>query len=201
MSERRVALTFDAEHPSRAGNRPGTEQTILDTLAGTEVRGTFFLQGRWTSAYPDVASRIAREGHLIGNHSHFHAPMSLLSPAGIRVDLDEAERRIKDATGVDPKPWFRCPFGDGSDRPEVLGALEASGYRNVDWNVDSNDWDEGSTPSDVRTAVVEAALTRTDTAVVLFHSWSSATAAALAAIIQDLRAGGASFVTAAEATT
>ena len=91
MSDRQVALTFDAEHPSRAGNHPGTEEAILETLAGAEVRATFFLQGRWTSAYPGMAGRMAGDGHLIGNHSHFHAPMPLLSPAGIRIDLDEAE--------------------------------------------------------------------------------------------------------------
>src|SRR5437870_1186991 len=105
MSERRVALTFDAEHPSRAGTEAGTVEAILETLAEGQVEGTFFIQGRWASAYPLLARRIATEGHLIGNHSHYHAPMPLLSPHGIQIDIRESERRITDITGIDPKPW------------------------------------------------------------------------------------------------
>ena len=85
MSELRVALTFDAEHPSRAANDPDAPEAILDALGAADVRGTFFVQGRWASAYPDVARRMASDGHLIGNHSHYHARLSLLSPAGVRA--------------------------------------------------------------------------------------------------------------------
>jgi peptidoglycan/xylan/chitin deacetylase (PgdA/CDA1 family) len=196
----RVALTFDAEHPSRAGHGAGTEEALLDTLAGAGLKGTFFLQGRWASAYPAIARRIAAEGHLIGNHSHYHAPMPLLSPEGIRVDVEEAERRITDVTGRDPKPWFRCPFGDGADRSDILAALEAIGYRDVAWNVDSNDWSEDSTAPKVKEAVVSATLGTRGTSTVLFHTWSAATAAALPSIIEELGSRGASFVTAAEVT-
>jgi peptidoglycan/xylan/chitin deacetylase (PgdA/CDA1 family) len=198
MSEPRVALTFDAEHPSRLGNDRGAEGAILDALAAVAARGTFFLQGRWVSAYPDIAGRIARDGHLIGNHSHYHASFPLLSAEGRRFDLEEAERRIKGATGVDPKPWFRFPFGDGSDDAELLEAVEASGYRNVGWTVDSEDWREDASSSGVRTAVVQGVRRETNAAVVLFHTWSAATAAALPSTLEDLLADGASFVTAAE---
>jgi peptidoglycan-N-acetylglucosamine deacetylase len=199
MGKLRVALTFDAEHPSRPGNAPGTDEAILAALADADIRATFFLQGRWTSAYPRVARRIAADGHLIGNHSHYHAPMPLLSDEGVRVDVAESEGRIGDVAGVDPKPWFRCPFGDGSDMPAVLAALEALGYRNVSWNVDSEDWREGRTAADVRSAVVDSVPAANEPAVVLFHTWSAATGEALPGLIADLRARDASFVTVAEA--
>jgi peptidoglycan/xylan/chitin deacetylase (PgdA/CDA1 family) len=198
MNDLRVALTFDAEHPSRPGNDRGAEVAILDAMAAGAARGTFFLQGRWASAYPELAGRMARDGHLIGSHSHYHAPLPLLSSEGLRFDLEEAERRIKDATGIDPKPWFRFPFGDGADDAGVLDALEAAGYRNVGWNVDSEDWREDASPPSVRDAVVEGALQREDAVVVLFHTWSAATAAALPSILEDLQAHGASFLSAAE---
>ena len=35
-------------------------------------------------------------------------------------------------TGADPRPWFRCPFGAGAERPARPGARSrASGYRHV----------------------------------------------------------------------
>ena len=48
-----VALTFDTEFPGRP-NRPGGEDRILETLASERIRGSFFLQGRWTRANPEI---------------------------------------------------------------------------------------------------------------------------------------------------
>ncbi|MFZ9703020.1 MAG: polysaccharide deacetylase family protein, partial [Candidatus Limnocylindrus sp.] len=67
----RVALTFDAEHPDRPHHLVGSEDRLRETLGTLEVRGTFFVQGRWAEAFPDQARRIAEDGHLIGNHSHY----------------------------------------------------------------------------------------------------------------------------------
>src|SRR5437870_1423653 len=63
MSELRVALTFDAEHPSRRQCPPGAAEAIINTLAELRVKATFFVQGRWATAYPDVARLIARDRH------------------------------------------------------------------------------------------------------------------------------------------
>jgi peptidoglycan-N-acetylmuramic acid deacetylase len=158
------------------------------------VRATFFVQGRWATAYPHCARRIAAEGHLVGNHSHHHAPMSILTDAGIERDLREAEEAIAEHAGVDPQPWFRCPFGDGHDDPRVLAALERAGYRNHHWDVEPDDWRPERTPIDLERLVVDGALEHGDGAVVLLHSWPPATIAALPAIVDRLRAAGASLV-------
>src|SRR5438045_7647297 len=102
MSSTRVALTFDTEHWSHPSS-PDVQGRILDVLAQTGVRATFFVQGRWATAYPHVARRIAADGHLVGNHSHHHAPMSLLTDAGIERDLRRAEEAISEHAGVDPR--------------------------------------------------------------------------------------------------
>jgi peptidoglycan-N-acetylglucosamine deacetylase len=197
VSELRVALTFDAEHPSRAGQSTDAPHRILDVLHRTGVRGTFFLQGRWATAFPATARRIAEDGHLVGNHSNYHAPMTLLSAEGIRADVGRAEERIAEVTGADPRPWFRCPFGDGADAPNVRETLEAIGYRNVSWSVDPDDWKETATPKGIAEAVVLGAESLPQSNVV-FHTWSSATAAALEDVIERLRAEHASFVTVSE---
>src|SRR5205085_184691 len=115
MSELRVALTFDAEHPSRPLCPPGIAEQLLAVMDRLAVRATFFVQGRWATAYPSLALKMASAGHLIGNHSHFHAPMPSLRDEAMLTDLEEAEADIRRITGKDPRPWFRCPFGTGFD--------------------------------------------------------------------------------------
>jgi len=193
MSSPRVALTFDTEHWSHP-SAPDVQERILDVLAAAGVRATFFVQGRWATAYPECARRIAAAGHLVGNHSHHHAPMSTLTDAGIEADVRRAEDVIREITGADPRPWFRCPFGDGHDDPRVLAALDRAGYRNHHWDVEPDDWRPERTPADLERLVVSGALALGDGAVVLLHSWPRATIAALPAIVTGLRAGGARLV-------
>ena len=189
----RIALTFDAEHPDRR-HRPGGTEQVLGMLAANGVTAAFFVQGRWAEAYPGIARSIAEGGHLVGNHSHYHARMSLLSPAGIAADVRAAERAIRRTTGQDPRPWFRCPFGDGTNDPGVLGALERLGYRETRWDVDGVDWRSAATGRGVASAAADAALAHGDGAVILLHPWTTATGIALPSLIERVRAGGGEFV-------
>jgi peptidoglycan-N-acetylglucosamine deacetylase len=201
VAEVRVALTFDAEHPSRPHCPPGVTERILSTLSEAGVRATFFLQGRWVSAQPDLARSITEAGHLIGNHSHYHARFSFLSPEGIREDLERAERAIREDTGADPRPWFRFPFGDGEGDAAVAEVLRGAGYRHVGWHVDPNDWDPAQSALGVERAVAEKAVAHGDGAVVLLHAWPVTTAEALPRIVDALRASGTRLVGLDELTT
>ena len=200
MSSPRIALTFDTEHWSHPST-PDVQERILDVLDGEGVQATFFVQGRWATAYPECARRIAAVGHLVGNHSHHHAPMTLLTDAGIEQDLHQAEDAIRAHAGADPRPWFRCPFGAGHDDPRVLAAVGRAGYRNNHWDVEPDDWRPERTPGDLERLVVDGALAHGDGAVVLLHSWPPATIAALPAILRRLRAGGARLVRLDEVVT
>jgi peptidoglycan/xylan/chitin deacetylase (PgdA/CDA1 family) len=189
----RVALTFDAEHPDRQHRPSGTER-VLATLATTGTTASFFVQGRWAEAYPSLARSIADGGHLVGNHSHYHARMSLLSRAGIAADVRAAERAIRRVTGQDPRPWFRCPFGAGTNDPGVLAALASLGYRETRWDVDGLDWRSVATGRAVARAAVEGIVAHGDGAVMLLHPWTTATGLALPSIIEAVRARGGEFV-------
>lgn len=191
----RVALTFDAEHPDRPAHAAGNAERILDLLDGAGVRATFFVQSRWAEANPSTARRIADDGHLVGNHSTFHARMTLFSDDGLRTDVREAGATIARITGVDPLPWFRCPFGDGRDDPRVLRILVELGYRNVHWNVEPLDWEPERSPDEVALGTVEGSLAHGDGAVVLLHTWPDSTPRGLDGAIADLARSGASFVT------
>jgi peptidoglycan/xylan/chitin deacetylase (PgdA/CDA1 family) len=189
----RVALTFDAEHPDRP-SRPDATSLVLDALAIAAVRATFFIQGRWAEAEPDLARRIAGEGHLVGNHSHYHARMPLLTPPGMRTDIRAAERVIRRVTGVDPRPWFRFPFGAGMEDPALLGILTDLGYRSAGWDVDALDWRVAASGAGVAQTIVAEAVAHGDGTVVLQHPWSSATRQGIGGVIAGLREAGATLV-------
>ena len=191
-----MALTFDAEHPDRPVGRPGVEEHLLALLDDRGVRATFFLQGRWAEAHPDVAGRIAGAGHLVGSHSHFHARMPLLTDEGLRADILQADRAIRAATGVRPLPWFRCPWGHGARDPRVVMALRRQRYRHVGWDVVAEDWKPGRTAEDVVRDVVAGARAAGDGAIVLLHAWPASTFDALPGILSGLE--GADLVTVAD---
>lgn len=167
---------------------------MLDDLERRDVRATFFLQGRWVEAYPDTARRVAGGGHLIGNHSFYHARMPLLSAKGFDTDVTDAERAITDTLRVDPKPWFRLPFGNGFDRPALHRRLSALGYEHVHWHVSPVDWEPTATDRQVEDDIVAGVIARGDGAVVLLHTWPRSALAALGGLVDRLRESGAEFV-------
>ncbi len=190
----RVALTFDAEHPDRPLCPPGNVGRVLDALAEVGARATFFVQSRWATSDPTTARRIAEAGHLVGHHSKYHARMPLFSDAGLREDVLQGEQEIRETTGRDPRPWFRCPFGEGHDDPRVLALLAEMGYRDVHWHVELEDWEPWRTAGDIERDAVDSTLSHGDGAVVLMHTWPEPTAAALPGVLVRLAGAGARFV-------
>jgi peptidoglycan/xylan/chitin deacetylase (PgdA/CDA1 family) len=190
-----VALTFDAEHPDRPAGRVGVEEELLALLRQEGVRATFFIQGRWAQAHPETAARIRADGHVVGSHSHFHARMPLLSDEGLRADIVQAGRAIRDATGADPKPWFRCPWGHGARDPRVGMALRAQRYQHVGWDVVAEDWEPERSAEQVAGDVLDGVRAHGDGAVVLLHLWTASTLDALPRILGSLRDAGDAVVT------
>ena len=190
----RVALTFDIEHPDRPAE-PGGDARILDTLAALGLRATFFIQGRWAEAFPSLAGRIVEDGYLVGSHSFYHARLPLLTAAGLAEDIAAAESAILATAGVDPRPWFRCPFGAGADDDGVQAVITAAGYRHVGWHVACEDWQPGRTTAEVEEAIVAGSIRHGDGAVVLLHSWPDPVPGALPGIATRLRAAGFTFAT------
>jgi peptidoglycan/xylan/chitin deacetylase (PgdA/CDA1 family) len=188
-----VALTFDA------GANDAGLPSILATLRRTGVPATFFLTGDFVRAFPASARAIAAGGYRIGDHTVSHPHLTTLSDAAVRAQILTAARQIRAATGADPAPLFRFPFGDADQR--TIAVANRAGYVPVRWTVDTLGWEGragGSSAAAVRSRVL-AALQPGE--IVLMHIGSNPDdgttfdADALPQLISQLRARGYSFVT------
>ena len=100
---------------------------LLETLASLDVTATFFVQGRWAEAYPDVARSIADGGHLVGNHSHYHARMPLLTDDGLATDIADAGGRHREPPRASIRD--RGSAARSGKAPTIRGSRPRSGGR------------------------------------------------------------------------
>lgn len=174
--------------------------SILATLSAKNVTATFFLTGDFADRYPAQSRRIAAAGQRLGNHTVNHPHLPALSSAQVRTEVLDADLKIRAATGTSAKPLFRFPYGDRNSR--TIAVVNDAGYACVRWTVDTLGWKGtdpgGQTAQSVTRRVIDAA---TPGEIVLMHIGSNPDdhttldAAALASVIDGLRAKGYSFVT------
>ena len=124
--ERVAALTFDD------GPNPEATPRILDALAESGTTATFFLLGRHVERWPEIARRVAADGHVIGNHGWHHRKLHTRGPASVRQDLELGTAAIRGATGVRPTV-FRAPHGFRS--PWVTSIARSLGQRTIGWSL------------------------------------------------------------------
>lgn len=164
----RVALSFDD------GPGPCTEE-ILDILATSGVRATFFVLGRNLAEAPwaggdagrarSLVVRALREGHVIGNHTYSHTrpPDGAATIAAEIPRVDELIRSCRAEAGVPafaPIP-FRLPYGvrlvedtfpiatgtiGGVTLDPRLPIVASLGRTHVHWTCDFGDWTDGELP-------------------------------------------------------
>ena len=191
-----VALTFDA----------GADDTgvapILATLAEKDAAATFFLTGDFARAFPESAGRIAGR-YPIGNHTMSHPDLTTLGDAAVRKQVRAGATAIRGVTGVDPRPYFRFPFGAVDAHRIALVNDEC--YVPFRWTVDSLGWkgtEDGGSAAAVRQRVLKALRPG---AIVLMHvganpdDHTTFDADMLPALIDELRDRGYTLVSLAEA--
>jgi peptidoglycan/xylan/chitin deacetylase (PgdA/CDA1 family) len=187
-----VALTFDA-----GANATGVP-SILATLAGRQVPATFFLTGAFVDAFPTASQQIAG-AYPIGNHTQNHNDLTQLTTAGVQTEIRTGAAAIQRVTGVNPRPYFRFPYGAVNTR--VIATVNAECYVPFRWTVDSWGWKGtagGMSAEEVQRRVVGALQPG---AIVLMHVGSNPDdgttfdANALPRIIDEIRAQGYPLVT------
>jgi len=126
-----VALTFDD------GPSPIWTPQILDELKRAGVKATFFMIGEHVAKYPDIARRVASEGHEIENHSWDHHVLIYYKDAELKWEIKDTERIIKEVTGRTTH-FFRPPKAWISNKEKEQ--IKNMGYKVVLWSLNAKDW-------------------------------------------------------------
>ena len=198
-----VALTFDM------GGRLTPARDIVNRLILDRVCTTFFPTGAMTATTEGAAvmQLIGRHPYLfeLGNHTEQHcdlvrggggSPSGVpcagdgFSDAFIRNEMTAAQAKLKAASGLDPRPYWRPPYGSHDARVRNLAA--SLGYtKTFLWDVDTIDWrpvaDGGPTAAQIADKVAVNAVSGTD---VLMHLGGYNTLDALPSMVQRLRGRG-----------
>ena len=188
-----VALTFDA------GANADALPSILATLRRDGVPATFFLTGNFVRDFPAAARSIAAAGFRIGDHTITHPYLTRLSDTAVQQEITGGAQQIIAATGQNPLPLFRFPYGDADAR--TIAIANRAGFVPVRWTVDTLGW-EGTAGHISASMVVSRVLAAASPGeIVLMHVGSNPDdhttfdADALPQVITGLRARGYSFVT------
>jgi peptidoglycan/xylan/chitin deacetylase (PgdA/CDA1 family) len=146
---REILVSFDAGSSDR-----GAVQ-ILDALRARSIRTTIFLTGDFIRRSPELARRIAEDGHEVGNHTDTHPHLTTYSVNGrqatragvdrafLHRELVRAARLYREVTGREMAPVWRAPFGEHN--AEIRRWAAEEGYWHVGWTggragLDSLDW-------------------------------------------------------------
>lgn len=135
---REVYITFDD------GPCPETTPTILDILRQHNVKATFFCVGDNILKHPDLFTQIKAEGHQVGNHTMHHSK-------GFCTNTNDYLNEIDECAELVGNNLFRPPHGLITPRQNSM--LRNKGYKIIQWDVITYDWDNKHTPDDILNVV------------------------------------------------
>jgi peptidoglycan/xylan/chitin deacetylase (PgdA/CDA1 family) len=210
---REVLVSFDAGSSDR-----GAEQ-ILDALQSRGIRTTIFLTGEFIRRSPELARRIAADGHEAGNHTDTHPHLTTYAQnarqatrpgvdrAFLARELTTTARLYRETTGKTMAPIWRAPFGEHN--PEIRRWAAEDGYWHVGWTggragLDALDWVSDAASPAYRSAdrVVALLVQRAESGgIVLLHLGSDRdvpVASRIGALLDGLAGRGFRFARATE---
>lgn len=180
-----IYLTFDC------GYENGHTEAILDALKKHKAPAAFFVVGNMVETAPDIVRRMAREGHIVGNHTYHHPDMSAISDLdAFRKELESLEDLYRETTGQTMPRFYRPPQGKYSE--ENLKMAQELGYQTILWSLAYVDWYVDDQPTAQQ--AYDKLLPRIhDGAIVLLHSTSATNAAILDELLGKWEAMGYRF--------
>ena len=179
---KKIALTFDD------GPHPRYTEELLDGLAERDVKATFFLLGQNIEGREEIIERMAREGHLIGNHTYYHVDITRLSQREACREILDTSEKITAITGQAVE-YIRPPFGNWDKELECEVMMLP-----IFWSVDTLDWTTKNEDQIVQKVVTKIE----ENDIILMHDSYDSTVKAALRIVDLLQAEGYEFVTADE---
>lgn len=181
LKDKEVVLSFDD------GPSPWVTPKILDALDKHCTKATFFSVGKMAVAYPDIAREIIARGHTLGGHTWSH-PRQLpkMKPEKAQDEIERGFAALEAATGGGIAPFFR--FTGLNDSAPLLKYLQQRGIASFTVDVVSDDSFIAS--PDELARVTLSRLDNRGSGILLFHDIKPATARAMPAILDGLKARG-----------
>ena len=131
IKENAVALTFDD------GPNKDFTPKVLELLKKYNAKASFFCVGKNVNEHPDILNEIAKNGHLIGNHSFSHKnSFGFLSTKEVISELEETRKIIEEKVNLKVK-YFRPPFG--VTNPNIANAVKKLNLHTFGWSIRSLD--------------------------------------------------------------
>lgn len=124
-------LTFDD------GPHSDSTPRLLDEIARSNIKATFFVLGKQAKLYPYLIRRILAEGHSVGTHTWNHWSARTVPVVTWINDVQRARQEVEDITGMSCK-LFRPPYGELT--PSSLLFLMRAGIRTIHWSQDTKDY-------------------------------------------------------------
>jgi peptidoglycan/xylan/chitin deacetylase (PgdA/CDA1 family) len=154
------------------------------------ARVTVLAVGTWLAQYPQVAERILRGGHELGNHTMHHLDIAAMDARGAYAEIAGCAQRLDALTGSAGR-WFR-PSRTRYSTSLIEQEARKAGYQTcVSYDVDSLDYTDPGPDAIVSTVLGS---TRPGS-IVSLHLGHSGTVTALPAIVRGLASRGLHAVT------
>jgi peptidoglycan/xylan/chitin deacetylase (PgdA/CDA1 family) len=145
------------------------------------ARVTVLAVGTWLGQYPQIAHRILRGGHDLGNHTMHHLDIAAMDAPGAYAEIAGCARRLRALTGSIGR-WFR-PSQTHYSTPLIEQAARKAGYQTcVSYDVDSLDYTDPG-PDAIVSTVLSA---MRPGSIISLHLGHPGTVTALPAILRGL---------------
>ena len=168
-------------------------EALLAEAERAGARVTVLAVGTWLGQYPQIARRILRGGHNLGNHTMHHLDIKAMDASGTYAEIAGCARRLHALTGSIGR-WFR-PSQTQYSTPLIEKQARKVGYQTcVSYDVDSLDYTDPGPDAIVSTVLGS---TRPGS-IVSLHLGHSGTVTALPAIVRGLTSRGLRPVTLTE---
>jgi len=179
-----VALTFHGQ------GQVSMADALLAEAERAGARVTVLAVGTWLEQHPQIAERILRGGHDLGNHTMHHLDISTMDASGAYTEIAECAQRLRSLTRSIGR-WFR-PSQTRYSTPLIEREARKVGYQTcVSYDVDSLDYTDPGPDAIVSTVLGS---TRPGS-IVSLHLGHSGTVTALPAILRGLASRGLRPVT------
>jgi peptidoglycan/xylan/chitin deacetylase (PgdA/CDA1 family) len=166
---------------------------LLSEAERAAARVSVLAVGTWLGQYPQIAQRILRGGHDLGNHTMHHLDIAAMDAAGASAEIIGCAQRLRALTGTAGR-WFR-PSQTQYATPLIEREARTAGYPTcVSYDVNSLDYTNPGPDAIVSTVLGS---TRPGS-IISLHLGHPGTVTAMPAIVRGLASRGLRPVTLTE---